>query len=78
MYKCKICNYPVTEKDVEFRFKEWYEYCNGCYHTEYNKKYYARCSKCGKMENKGFLEEHEYLCGLCSGVVDEQEYLDRL
>ena len=68
---CKICNYDLTNEDLRFRDKQWYEYCWGCYHAEYNKKYYGSCVQCKTTENKAYLKSHEGLCGKCSGEIDE-------
>ena len=68
--KCRKCGQWRNNCDWKYNDGN-YDMCDPCYSQEHNEKYYDNCKKCHQIENKGFLKEHEYLCGVCSGVLRE-------
>ena len=67
--KCRKCGQWRNNCDWKFNNED---ICDPCYKQEWDEKYYDNCKQCSKREIKGFLKEHEGLCGICSGIVSDE------
>jgi len=59
LYKCPDCNYIVEKHNEDF----YYSVIQ--IEKEKPKKYAKKCSICGKVFNKGYVDGNDYLCQQC-------------